>query len=623
VGFLFAKVTIDDTWKAQAVLIRHKKNMSSQTDMPYLYQELDFNTILQSVKIRKNLETVIDSLHLDTTPERLYGAIGVKKGNRSNLVNIEAINGKRQTAVDIANVISEVFIQSYVDILNSSTRKIYDYYLTQRDFYQKQVIQAENDLEAFRNKHKVLSLEKETQNRYDNLRNLELEMMNTELNITALRTKIAEIKERVVELPDKIELHSTVTASSQKQLKTMKNDLEMMLQKYTPQNPKVLKLQDEIAALEAALNEGAGELIPDQVTYGESELKKSLVLEQTQYENELSALEKKVEDYRSTIAGVKETLKTLSPLEREYYDIINRKQTQQNHLQKIENRLVEAKIAMESNVSDFEILERAVPPRYPEAAHRKMVAIVFGMLAFAGLFVFYAAKEFLDFSIKSEVDFTDILKIKLLGEIPNKDAVPPPVFYSQVQILYGQMRAMVPEQLPAILTVGRDTHGTGATFIIQEFIELLLSQRKKVLWIETLQDPDEEIADFIINDALYNATSFNEAAINVLTDQLHKAYFVGNEMTFKRVLDTMQLQMFYEQLHSYDFIIWEMFDVFYNLQLFNTIVSSSDLLMLVARFRHSNRNDLLRAVDYLKSNAKVPIVGVLNNVPKPYFREKY
>lgn len=53
VGFLFAKLTIDDTWKARAVLIRHKKNMSSQTDMPYLYQELDFNTILQSVKIRK------------------------------------------------------------------------------------------------------------------------------------------------------------------------------------------------------------------------------------------------------------------------------------------------------------------------------------------------------------------------------------------------------------------------------------------------------------------------------------------------------------------------------------------------------------------------------------------
>jgi len=285
IGGVYSKLTIKSKWKSSAILIRHKKNMSSQADLPYLYQEMDFNTILQSIKMRRNLEAVIDSLKLDTTPEQLYGTISAKKGNRSNLINISATHADRQTSKNLANQVCETFITSYVNILNSSTQKIYDYYLSQKDFYELKEEEIENQLDAFREKYQVLSLEKETQNRYDNLKELELYLMNSQLNITAMRTKINDLGDRIKDLPDRVALQATVTATTKKELVAMQNQLESLKKRYTPENPKIMKLKGEIEALQQVIsNESDDEIVPDQITYGESQFKQSLSLEKAQLE---------------------------------------------------------------------------------------------------------------------------------------------------------------------------------------------------------------------------------------------------------------------------------------------------------------------------------------------------
>ena len=623
IGGIFAKFTVENSWKAECILIRHKKNLAAKTDVPYLYQEMDYNTILQSIKMRKNLQAVIDSLKLDTAPENIYGAFKVSRGSRSNLISIKATSKDRNTAVNMANMLGEIFIYNYIKILNSSTIKIYDYYKAQRNVYEDRLITIQDSLQNFRDTNKILSLEKETQNQYDNLKVLELELMNTDMNVTSLKTKITDIAERIKDLPEKVELTSTVSATQKKDLAAKKNELTLLKKKYTEKNPKIVKLKSEIKALEKDIETKSDEeIIPDQTTYGKNEFRQSLLLEKTQYENEVIASEKKIGEYRKKIASIKEQLKSLSPLEREYYDIKNNEATIREQLKKIKNRLVETKIAMDSNLSDFEVLEKAVAPKYPEASGKKMIVIVFGFLAFIGLFLLFAGKEFLDFSIKSDFDFQEILKIKLLGEIPNKDSVPPPIFYSQIQIMYGQLNSLLPDKKPAVITIGNDVPETGSTFIIQELSELMISQNKKILWIESIDETSDDITQFEINRFLYNAKSLAQKNINIITDQLHKAYFLCDENTFKRVLDFKQLNEFFSQFQSYDIIIWELFDVHFNLHLFTTIASSSDMLAFVARFRHSNRTQLSNAVEFLKDNTTIPIVGILNDIKKPYFKLK-
>ncbi len=623
IGGIFAKFTVEDSWKSECVLIRHKKNLAAKTDVPYLYQEMDYNTILQSIKMRKNLQAVIDSLNLDTVPENIYGAFKVSRGSRSNLISIKATNKDRNTAVNMANMLSKVFIDNYIKILNSSTIKIYHYYKAQRNVYEDRLKAIQDSLQNFRDKNKILSLEKETQNQYDNLKVLELELMNTDMNVTSLKTKIADIAERIKDMPEKVELTSTVSATQKKELSAKKNELTLLKKKYTEKNPKIIKLKSEIKALENAIDTKSDEeIVPDQTTFGKNEFRQSLLLGKTQYENEVIASEKKIEEYGKKIASIKEQLKSLSPLERKYYDIKNNESTIREQLKKIKNRLVETKIAMDSNLSDFEVLEKAVPSKYPEASSKKIIVIIIGFLSFLGLFLLFAGSEFLDFSIKSDFDFQEILKIKLLGEIPNKDSVPPPIFYSQIQIMYGQLNLLLPDKKPVVITIGNDVPETGSTFIIQELSELMISQNKKILWIESIDEASDDITRFVINRHLYDAKPLAQKNINVITDQLHKAYFLCDENTFKRVLDSKQLNKFFSQFQSYDIVIWELFDVHFNLHLFTTIASFSDMLAFVARFRHSNRTQLSNAVDFLKDNTSIPIVGILNDIRKPYFKLK-
>jgi capsular polysaccharide biosynthesis protein len=620
-AFVLAKIAIEDTWQAQTVLIRHTKNLSSNTSVPYLYSEMDFDTILQSIKTRRNLQTIIDSLHLELTPPKMYGTIGVSRGRRSNLINIRAQHKERETAVNIANLLAEVFIQSYVEIINSASSKIYDYYLDQVVVYQQKIAEVEQRLDQFQADREILSLEKEVQNRYDNLKILELDMMNAQLLISELQTKISDIKERISTLPQTVELTSTVSGTRQSKLKNLQQELAILQQKYTEKNPKILKLRDEIAQLENLISSGTTEeKIPDSMTYGANTIRQSLILEKNRYENEMVATEKKIAEYRNKISLVKEELKFLSPIERQYYDIVNEQNTLQEMLNKVKERANEAKIAMESNLSDFEILEQAVAPKYPEASGRKIIALAAGFLVFLLLLIYFALKELLDFSVKSTYDFEQVLQIKCLEEIPNKESVANPVFYSKLQILYGQLLHQLPVEQPATIAVGKDRFSVGATFVIQELVMLALSQNKRVLWIESVRETDQEIEQYQINDQLYGKNA-KAKEVYQLTDNFHIAYFVSDEQTFTKVLSSEKVEEYLKQQTDYDLIFWELFNVDYNLQLFKTIASSANILAFVARFRHSDRFKLSKAIKFLRQNSSVPIVGILNNSKKPYFKQ--
>lgn len=620
-GFIFAKLFITDTWKVQSVMIRHKKNLDTKTNVPYLYTEMDYNTILQSVKTRRNLQSVINTLELYTTPDKLYGAINVSRGSRSNLINIKVEYKNRKNAVDIANTLADVYIQSYIDILNSSTDKIFRYYLKQDQIYQNKINDHEDRLYEFRSKNKILSLEKEIQNKYENLKILELDLINLQMVVSELATKILDISGRIEILPSKVEISSSVSGTKRKRLKNLQEQLAIFREKYTEKNPKIIKLINEIAQLEKTITETSDEEeIPDFITFGKNGLRQDLIFEKTQLENQLVASTQKIEKYTSKIEIIKTQLKILSPIEREYYSILNDLEISKEQLKKVKDRANEAKIAMESNLSDIEVLEKAEAPKYPLSSGRKLVALVFGFLAFAILSLYYALKELMDFSVKSPFDFTEVIKIKMLEEIPNKDNVSPQIFYSKMQILYGQLVGYLDQSKTSLVAIGKDSYATGATFIIQELAELALSQNKKILWIESVVDVDEDIMLHEMNRKLYDDKN-RENNFYELTDKLHVAYFICDNDTFKKVLSKEQIKDFLANLDEYDFIFWEMFSVDYNLQLFNTIASSSDLLVFVARFKQSSRFKLSHAVRFLKKNCDVPIVGVLNNSVKPYFKE--
>ena len=126
---VWAKVRIVPTWKGNCFVIRAPKNMSTPSEMPYLYQSFDLNTVLETVRTRAVLDEVINKLRLKTSPEELFKAIEVQRGNRSNVLKFSVTWRDREMAAQIANASADAFIKNNTKLQNSATLKIYNYYI--------------------------------------------------------------------------------------------------------------------------------------------------------------------------------------------------------------------------------------------------------------------------------------------------------------------------------------------------------------------------------------------------------------------------------------------------------------------------------------------------------------
>ena len=151
-------------------------------------------------------------------------------------------------------------------------------------------------------------------------------------------------------------------------------------------------------------------------------------------------------------------------------------------------------------------------------------------------------------------------------------------------------------------------------------INLALSQNKKVLWIESVDEVDDEILEHQINDVLYGKSN-DKPNYYKLTDSFHVAYYVLNDQTFTKILSEKNVIDYMAKNNEYDIVFWELFNVDHNVHLFATISSVADLLAFVCRYRHSDKFKLLNSIRFLKKNIKTPIAGILNNSLKPYFKE--
>jgi uncharacterized protein involved in exopolysaccharide biosynthesis len=626
VFFFLSKIIIKDKWEVRAIIINHPKNMVQQT-IPYLYQQMNANTIIETIKLRRNLVEVVKRLHLDMIPEQLHKKIRVYKERKSNIFHLFIQDKDPKMAVDIANTLAWVFINSFAPIQNNSAQKIYKYYIEQKNKILKERIKLEKESEEFKKKKKLISIESETRLRFDKLKEVELSFVEIKMLITELQTKIEDNNKEITLLPDNVPLTQAVKSSYLRNIKEAKENLRRLQKKYTENNPKIKKLLEEIKNLEKQselnLKKKKGPFKPDEVIYGINTLKQSLVLETIRMEAELKASIKKEINYNKQISEIMKELSYLSKTEKEYFSIKRRIDLNKEMLIKIETRIMDTKIAMESNINDFEILEPAVLPKYPLSSGRK-VLIIFGGGFFFFLTIFILAiKEVLNFSVKSELDFRDNLNIELIGNIPDKDDVKDTLFYSAFQILYKTILNKINKDSFSFITIGSSHSKSGKTFIINEIVEFLTAEEKRILHIETVNNIDKIKSNSIINEFLYKVKDVPHPDKKIISDNYHKLYFFAENNLLKRVIRRENIKKFLELNSEYDFIIWEVCDFSFSIQLVLDIAVFSDLFLIIAEFKKTKLLPLKKAVNFLKKGGIKKIAGVLNRVEKKYFHDRF
>lgn len=626
VAGLASKFLITDKWEVRTVLLRNKKNMALQTDVPYLYQDLDMNTVVQTIKLRRNLQEVINRLSLDTTPEKLYRQINVELGRKSNIIHILTTDSDVEKAINTGNTLAEVFITSFIPIQNSSAGKIFNYYNGQKEDLLKKVAQYENELDLFNKEKKVLSIESETTMKFEQLKELELQKIENSMMITDYKTKLDDYSAEIKQLPEEVILTSTVKTSLERQMNIMKERLAELKEKYTEDNPKVIKLRSEIDKLALKLKENKPEKrVADEVTYGSNSIRETLVKEMNVVKAQLKSSEKKIAEYDIKIGQIQGSLQFLSESQKEYYTIKRQLELYKELLKTVENRIMEAKIAKESNISDFEILEYASQPPFPIGSKRKIMAVIAGILGFilsAGFIVF---RELMDFSFKSPFDIKEQIGIPCAGNIPDKDQVKLDLFYAQFHVLLKDVVSSVSESgKPPLIVFGSDSENAGKSFIIKETVNFLCSLKKRVLYVETVYSAEEKPDRSIINRMLSDDDMFKNMKVSEYSENADKVFFLADSEALKTVFDKNRVQSFLNfAFESYDIVIWELFPFGFNIQLASDIIAASSKSYLVAKFRTSDIDRNERIVEFLRENDVQNISGILNKVDRQYLQVNF
>jgi len=620
IAVIFVKIKVVPSWKANCYIIRAPKNMSTPVEMPYLYQTFDINTILETVRTRDVLTDVIQKLELDISPEQLFRQIEVQRGNRSNVLRFSVSWNDAEISAKVANATAEAFISNNTKLLNSATMKIHDYYLEQRHMRIMNIQDLEEQYEQYKAEYGVISIPHETQTKFDQLKEIEIKMIENSLRIKDMDSKIAEMNEKLGDVPEEVIQTWTYTQTDEKNLLALQKDLELLRARYTDENPKVRKVLQEIEELKTAMQEKKRD-IPEAVTWGPSGLTQVYTIDKSRFEAERQGAIQMNEEYQKEISQIRSTLENLGQVQKDFFEIERQLELNRDILKLVESRLAESKMAMQSNVSDYEILEAAKAPAYPESSRRKLIVVGFSILVFLSLSIFIVIKEILDVHTKSAKDFHEVVRIPLCGILPNEHEVDERVFYRNMQVLVENIVHHTNSLHTPVICFGSDIRETGKSFIVKECINLLASNNKKILYIDSIIEATPDINVNTLNGRLYGLDK--EIEIDKTDPFIHNAYFLVDDSTFTKVLETKSVAEVLKLFDSYDYVIWELFDYEYNIQLFTGICAAADTLVLVARFNRSSRNSLHRAVKFIKNRGLTNIHGVLNYVPKDFYSERY
>ena len=620
-GIFLSKNLIKPTYKATVKLIRYDKKISMPRDVPYKFQNFNYDTALQTIRTRKNLSEVIQVLNIDSTVEKLYSAFEIKRGRDSDIIEIRYSNKDIKKAVKGANVLSEIFLKNFYEVQNAATKEIYHYYAKEKNKIQKNIDLSLHKKEKFIKKHKVLSIKIQKEYKYKQLNEIDLSLIESKVAKKEFGSKVQEIQRSLKNIPFQVQLKYTVRSANIKNLENKKKELRKLKQRYTLLNPKVKKITDEILIMEKELfNKNNTKTIADETTFGNNPVVTALKIEEAKSKIGIISSYTRIKNLEKQQKIIQEEIKNLNYLEKRFKIIESNLSQNTDLMYKVTNRLNELKMALESSLEDFKFLEYATPPKYAQPTYRKAIILMFGFLGLSLSIASILLLEFFNDKIKESFDLEKRFKIEVLGTLlDEKETSNLNIKYS-MQFFDTFINTCEEFDAPKTVIFGSDVSHTGKTFVIEKLMQLLSRQNKKVLFIQSISKNENETKNALLNDALFYEKHIDYSLLNKINDTVDKAYLLINQKNKYDLADVKRLQRFFKSLNEskYDYIFLEISNSQSNPFLFSSLASFSSFVCLICKYRVSNRKDLKELITTMRKKGIKNIKGVLNVIHKKY-----
>ena len=622
-GILFfsaRSILAPKAYSASTALVRQVADVRSGA-LPTGYVSTQFNVILNMILSRANLNETSRRLKLNYTHEQLFRTISIRQASRnSNYFFITATTRNPKLSSDIANTLSEVFLEDYKKFIRTNIEQICESSIRSRNSLQKELDDLLSRKKRLYDENNISSLTQEQATNAQRIIIQEDRLLHAETQLDALQKKYDDLEVQLQTTPKIVELYSEQNISSDRKLADLKLELSSLRQRYTDNNPIVEKQKTLIKALEDSIRENKADDGKVKVVNGRNAEYINLSNEQHKIKAERTALKSTIATYTETLAKLKERrdkLDLLAPSLNLLEDQINQKR---NLLLKQEALTKELQLFLDRSFTDVTIQETATVPTDPLPRRRPLfflLGLFLGAVLSGG---FVLGKEFINLSVRSKVDIEDALHIPALGIIPHFDHHCRADFYSALQGAVNQAEELLRgvEKTPAIIAIAPAQQEDLSTNILNEFCEILKVKRDVSYRIIRVA-PEEQTsssARYLVNDFLYG---FTDTLPEPGKDQV--LYFKLDDLAFISPPEEERIGQLRNTLQQFDLVIWELFEFELHRQLYSEICKSADLTVIPMRYGRTSKWQIYQTLLQLNTCKVQRIAGLLYDVENKIYRK--
>jgi len=394
---------------------------------------LDYPTQIQVLKSSEVMRPIYEQLKQDypgLSYRQLVSGLSVNRVGNTTILRVSYEAGNPQLVGAVTEAVAEGYVKYSEKQQKTGQQGVLDLIEQQLPSLKERVQSIQTEIENFRNQHNVINPVETGNQLSSNITNLQQRQRETNIQIEEKRS----LRENLLQqLGLKLEEAMTTVALSEapryqdllNQLKEIETQIALESARFKESSPNIEALKQKKERILQLLREEATAVLGEQQTNGEipsevsspNPIRLSLTQDLISATNEIRVLKVRQSALQEAEQELRQKLKEMTQLAREYEAINQRLQIAQQNVERFIDRREQLKIQAAQTTIPWQLLEPPYQPNQPISDNNQglMFAVIAGVLAGAGA-AFLMEK--IDNKFHTPDDVKQTTNLPMLGVIP-------------------------------------------------------------------------------------------------------------------------------------------------------------------------------------------------------------
>lgn len=416
--------SMSDIYQAESILLYRQEAME-KLSRGYALNRLSLESSVELIKLPVHYQKLQSILGVDLDPIQLQGMIEVQPPvKNSNLIRIISSANTENLATDLANSLAKVAVQYSVDIQQTQLQAAREFFQNQIDEIRLKLDRQVDQIIRFKQEHNYFDVDSEEPPILRKLNEVNVKLDEAVVNYNLLYVEFDNLQREYDNLPDR-----TVRVSFEDNpLKDRLSQTEMALlearSKYSPNNPKIKVLEEEVRQLRNLIAENSSDTGKSQI-FEKNPLKESVRLELLHLQGRLRAAQRLKEDLLKMRDDVAKDLDSLPQEQAILAKLLQKKMSYDTELADLESSQNAIGLMLNVRQGDIELYQLGSGAQQYKRMWVEFLPLIFLMggfiMGFSGVLLYELSDNKVRTARQVEIQ-TDIPVSIVIPQVPHIDA---------------------------------------------------------------------------------------------------------------------------------------------------------------------------------------------------------